>query len=149
MRAHQVVGDEVADALVELGRAFEIGEQEGQAGDLQALVDVERVGPVDVAERLVGEQALGGQERPALAEQVVELVPRDPHAGQHPRVGAVLERDSQRPRAHRKGRVRRAHFVEDDGEILALARRFALDVEELRPARHRVHDDDEFSRQLQ
>ena len=93
MRAHQVVGDEVADALVELGRAFQVGEQEGQAGDFQALVDVERIGPVDVAERLIGEQALGGQERPAPAEQAVERVARDPHSRQHPRVGPVLERE--------------------------------------------------------
>jgi len=45
--------------LVELGRALEVGEQEGEAGDLEALVDVDRVGAVEVAERLVGEQPLG------------------------------------------------------------------------------------------
>ena len=42
MRAHEVEGDEVADPFVKLGRSAEIGEEEGQAGDLQALVDVER-----------------------------------------------------------------------------------------------------------
>ena len=66
MLAHQVEGHQVADPLVELGRALQVGEQEGEAGDLQALVDVERVGAIDVAEGLVGQQALGGEERPAL-----------------------------------------------------------------------------------
>ena len=33
----------------------------------QPLIDVEGIGPVDIAERLIGEQALGDQERPALA----------------------------------------------------------------------------------
>ena len=70
--AHQIVGDDVADPLVKLGRALEVGEQERQARDLQPLIDVERVGAIDVAERLVGQQPLGGQERPPLAEQVVQ-----------------------------------------------------------------------------
>ena len=85
MRAHEVVGDEIADPLVELGRALEVGEQEGEAGDLQPLIDVERVGAVDVAEGLVGEQPLGGEERPAPAEQIVQRVAGDPDAGQHAR----------------------------------------------------------------
>ena len=113
VRPHQVEGRQVADAVVELGRALEVGEQEGEAGDLEALVDVQRVGAVDVAERLVGEQALGGQERPAPAEQLVERVARDPYRRQHPRVGAVLDREAQRPRAQRDGRPgRRVHPVD-------------------------------------
>src|SRR5207244_4082025 len=51
-------------------------------GDFQPLIDVEGVGPVDIAERLIGEHALGGQERPALAEEVVESVACDPHPRQ-------------------------------------------------------------------
>ena len=74
---HEIEGDEVADPLVELGRAAEVGEQEGQAGDLQPLVDVERIGAVEVAERLVGEQPLGREEGPAAAEQVVQRVAGD------------------------------------------------------------------------
>ena len=92
MLAHQIVGDDVADPLVELGRAFEVGEQERQAGDLQPLIDVERVGAIDVAERLVGEQQLRGQERPPLAEQVVQRVAGDPQRRQRARVAAVVER---------------------------------------------------------
>ena len=72
MLAHQIVGDEIADPLVKRGRAFEVGEQKSQADDLEPLVDVERVGAIDVAEGLVGENALGGEERPALADQLVE-----------------------------------------------------------------------------
>ena len=92
MAAHEIVGDKVADPLVELGRALEIGEQEGQAGDLEALIDVERVGAVDVAEGLVAEQALRRQERPALAEQVDAARRRRPRSpGSTRRIGAVLE----------------------------------------------------------
>ena len=97
MRPHQIEGDEIADPLVKLGRALEVGEQEGEAGDLEALIDVERVGAVDVAESLVGQQALGGEERLAPAEQIVQLVAGDPHARQHPRIGAVLERSRSGP----------------------------------------------------
>ena len=78
VRPHQVEGRQIADAVVELGGALEVGEQEGQAGDLEALVDVQRAGAVDVEERLVREQALGRQERLAPAEQLVERVARDP-----------------------------------------------------------------------
>ena len=147
---HQVERHQIADALVELGRALEVGEQEREAGDLQPLVDVERVGAVDVAERLVREQALGGQERPAPAEQLVERVARDPYARQHPHVGAVLDREAQRPGAQLDGRPgRRVHPVDGEREALTLARRLALDVEELRRVRHRVEDDHELRRQLQ
>ena len=108
MRLHEVERDEVADPLVERGRALQVGEQEGEAGDLQALVDVERVGPVDVAEGLVGEQALRGQERLAPAEQLVQRVAGDPHgraargasvrfsSGKAKRPGPQLERAGRR-----------------------------------------------------
>ena len=78
MRPHQVEGDEVADPIVEFGRALQVGEQEGQAGDLEPLVEVERVGSVDVAEGLVGQQPLRGQERPAPRQQSMQRVSGDP-----------------------------------------------------------------------
>ena len=102
MLAHQIIGDDVADAVIKRRRALEIGEQEGEAGDLQPLVDVERVGLIDVAEGLVGQQPLRGQERPAIAEQVMELVAGDPYRRQRAHVGAVLERDPQRTGPHRR-----------------------------------------------
>ena len=71
MRPHHVEGDEVADPLVQLGRAFEVGEQKSQAGNVEPLIDVDRVGAVDVAEGLVGQEALRGQERPPPPEQLV------------------------------------------------------------------------------
>ena len=70
MRAHQIEGGEIADPLVERGRTLEVGEQEGQRRDLEALVDIEIVGLEDVAEGLVREHPLGGEERLALAEQL-------------------------------------------------------------------------------
>ena len=54
MLAHHVEGDQVADPLVEFRRALKVGEQEGEAGDFQPLVNVERVGAIDVAKGLVG-----------------------------------------------------------------------------------------------
>ena len=150
MRAHQVEGDQVADPLVKLGRALEIGEQERQAGDLQPLVDVERVGAIDVAERLVGEQPLGGQERPALAEQVVQRVAGDPDATAATRVSVRFSSDSRSgPGRISMVPVVRMRLVEDQRQGLALARRLALDVDELRRMRHRLEHDDELGRQLQ
>ena len=142
MRAHQVEGDQVADPLVELGRALEVGEQEGEAGDLEPLVDVERVGAVDVAEGLVGEQALGGQERPALAEQVVQRVVGDPDARQRRacRCGSRATAAAARAAA-RRSRSARCTLLYDERQVLPLARRLALDVDELRRVRHRLEDD--------
>ena len=55
MPAHEIIGNQITDTVVELGRAFEVGEQEGKAGDLEPLLRIERVGAVQVAENLVGE----------------------------------------------------------------------------------------------
>jgi hypothetical protein len=66
MRSDHVKGDQVADALVEFGGAFEVREQECQAGDLEPLVDVDRIGAVDIAKDLVRQQALCGQPRKPL-----------------------------------------------------------------------------------
>lgn len=76
MRSYQVEGREVADALVEFRRAAQVGEEESKAGDLQPLVHIERVGAVDVAESLVGEQPLGGEKWPtATAATRTEHIP--------------------------------------------------------------------------
>ena len=56
MAAHEIEGDEIADPVVKLGRALQVGEQESEAGDLEALLDVERFGAIEVAKRLVGER---------------------------------------------------------------------------------------------
>ena len=103
MRAHQIEGGEIADPLVQRGRALEVGEQEGQRGDLQPLVDVEIVGLEDVAEGLVGQHPLGGEERLALADQLMQRVGGDEHRRQHPHVGLIVERQPQRAGAHRRG----------------------------------------------
>src|SRR6266446_7210490 len=56
MLVDEVEGCEVTDALIEFGGILEIAEQESQAQDLEALADGERVGPVDIAKSLVGEE---------------------------------------------------------------------------------------------
>ena len=121
MLAHQVEGDEIADPLVELGRALEVGEQEGEAGDLQPLVDVERVGAIDVAEGLVGEQALGGQERPALAEQSCSASPAIQTPGSTR--ASVWFSSVSRSGPGRSSTVlgRRVHVVVDQRQVLPLA----------------------------
>src|SRR5438045_8784920 len=55
MLVHEIEGDKVTDALVELRRVLEITKQESQAQDLEALTDRKCFGPVDVAEGLIGE----------------------------------------------------------------------------------------------
>src|SRR6266481_4394748 len=53
MCSDEVICDQVADAFVKLGGALEIGEQEREAGDVEALIEVERIGAIDVVECLV------------------------------------------------------------------------------------------------
>ena len=55
MCPHEIVSNEIADTVIQLGRTFEVGEQESEAGDLQPLVDIECVRPIDVTERLISE----------------------------------------------------------------------------------------------
>src|SRR5216684_1475065 len=149
MRSDEVKRDQVANPLIEFGRAPEVREQERQAGDLQALIDVNRVGAVDIAKDLVRQQALCAQEGLSPAEKLLEVVSRDPQSRQHPGVGAIFEGQAQRPGVQLYGFSRRTHLVEDEGKVLAVARRLALDIEELGRVRHRVEDDHEFRRQLQ
>ena len=148
MLAHEIEGDEIADPFVELGRTLEIGEQEGQARDLQPLISVERVGAVDVAESLVGQQSLGGQERLAFAQEIMQRMAGNPETRQHAAVGFIIEREPQRPGAHFHGSSRCLHIVEDERELLALARRLTLHVDELRAVRDRIEHDHEVGRQL-
>ena len=75
MLTHEIVSNEVADAFIKSSRALQIGEKERQAGDFQPLIDVERIGSIDVAESLIAEEPLGGQERPPVSEQMMESSP--------------------------------------------------------------------------
>ena len=149
MCSDEVIRDQVADAFVKLGGALEIGEQEREAGDVEALIDVERIGAIEVMECLIGEQALCRQEGLAPAEKAMERVPGDPHARQYPCVGAILECEAKRagPQLYCSGR--RPDLVENEREVLALARRLPFDVEELRRVRHRFENNHELRRQLQ
>src|SRR5712692_3981728 len=53
MRSDEIKGNQVTNTLIELGGTSEIGKQECQAGDLQALIDIDRVGAVDIAKDLI------------------------------------------------------------------------------------------------
>ena len=94
MRADKLEGGDIADAIVKLSRAFQIGEQKGQAGELEPLIDVERIGAIDVAEDLVGQQPLGSEERLSRGEQVVQRDIGNPDRRQRAHIGAVLDRQS-------------------------------------------------------
>jgi len=74
MLAHEIVSDQITYALIECRRALEIGEQESEAGDLEPLIGVERVGVIKIAKCLIGEESFRGKERPPLAEQRVQLL---------------------------------------------------------------------------
>src|SRR5439155_25790143 len=91
MRLHGIEGAEIADPLVKLRRAFEVGEEEGQAGDLQVLIGVDRVAAIDGSEGLVGQEALRGQERTALREELVQCMPGDPDGRQGALLGAIFQ----------------------------------------------------------
>ena len=147
MLPHQIVCDKVADALVERGRAFQVSEQERQARDLEPLVRVERVGLVDVAERLIGEQSFGGDERLARPSRSCSASPAIHSAGRTRR-RAVFERQPQRPGPQFDGAGRRRDLIEYHRQCLPFARRLALDVDELRAVRHRIEHDDEIGGQL-
>src|SRR5476651_2031358 len=77
MRAHQVEGGEIADTFIQRSRALEIGKEKRQRRDLEPLIDTEIVRLVDVAKSLVGQHALGGEERLALADQMMKRVRSD------------------------------------------------------------------------
>src|SRR6266436_8776883 len=76
MFVDEIEGGEVTDALIELGGALEIAKQESQTQYLEALADGERVGPVDVAKRLIGEETLSRENGLALLQQVVQRLVR-------------------------------------------------------------------------
>src|ERR1700746_1717773 len=58
MLPYQLIGDQITDPRIKLGRALEIGEKERETHDLEALVHSKRVGAVKISKRLVGEDAL-------------------------------------------------------------------------------------------
>ena len=149
MLVDEIEGREVADALIELGGVLEIAEQESQAQDLQALADGERVGAVEVAKGLVGEQAFCGEHRLAPPQEVVQRLVRHPYRRQHAPIGAVVQGEPQRPGAQGDGIDGNLDLVEDHGEVLPLARLLAADVEELGRMRHGIEHDQRALRHLQ
>ena len=149
MRPDEIEGDQVAHPLVELGGASEVSEQERQTGDLEALIDVDHVGAIEIAKYLVGQQPLCAEEGFAPAQQLIEPFRRYPQPWQHAGVSAVFEREAQRPRAQLDRLGRRAHPVEKQRKALALAGRLALDLDELGHVGHRVEKDHQLGRQLQ
>src|SRR6266480_6579561 len=149
MLVDEIEGDEVSDALIELSGVLEIAEQESQAQDLEALADGERFGPVDVAEGLIGEETLCGENGLASLQEVVQRGVRHPYSRQHATVGAVFQSQAQWPGAQGNAVDRHTYLVEDHREVLALARFLAADIEELGRMRHGVKYDQRALRQLQ
>src|SRR6516165_3943597 len=96
MLAHKVISDQIAHALIQCRRALEIGEQESEAGYLEPLIGVERVGVIKIAKRLVGEEPFRSKERPSLADKVMKRIAGDPERWHHSPVGVVLKQQAQR-----------------------------------------------------
>src|SRR6195256_3076380 len=149
MLVDEIEGDEVTDALIELSGVLEIAEQESQAQDLEALADGERVGPVDVAKGLIGEETLCRENGLASLQEVVERLVRHPYSRQHATLGAVFQSQAQWPGAQGNGVDRNLDLVEDHGQVLALARYLAADSKKLGRMRHGIEHDQRALRQLQ
>src|SRR5258706_8456639 len=111
MLVDEIEGDEVTDALIELGGVLEITEQESQAQDLEALADRERFGPVDVAEGLIGEETHCIQNGLASLQEVVQRRVRHPYSRQHATIGAVFQSQAQWPGAQGNGVDRHLDLV--------------------------------------
>src|SRR6266849_2560914 len=149
MLVDEIESGEVTDALIELGGAPEIAKQESQAQDLEALADGERVGAVDVAEGLIGEETLGRENGLASLQDVVQRLVRHPYSRQHATVGAVFQSQAQWPGAQGNAVDGNLELVEDHGKVLALARLFAADIKELGRMRHGIEHDQRALRHLQ
>ena len=148
MLADQIVGDQIADALIERGRALQVREQERQARDLEPLIRLERLGLVDVAEGLISEKPFGGDERFAPGEKIVQRVAGEPQRRQNPALGTVLQRQPQRPGSQFDGAGLRCDLIEYHRQCLPVACRLALDLDDLPAVRHRLKHNDEARGQL-
>lgn len=135
MLIDEIEGHEVADPLLELRRSFEVAEQKGQAQDLEALADGERVRPVDVAEGLIGEKPLRCEHGLATPEEPVQCLVHHPDGRQYAAFSAVFESQVERPRAQAQSVDRNRCLVKDHRESFC---RFALDVEEPGRMRDRI-----------
>jgi hypothetical protein len=91
MLSDEIEGNEITDPGIKFGRAFEVAEQESKAQDLETLADGERIGPIDVAEGLIGEEALRGKYRLAPLQKVLQRLVRHPYGRQYSTVSTILE----------------------------------------------------------
>ena len=91
MLIDQIESHEIADPFVELRRTFKIAEQERQAQDFEALIGAKRIRPIDIAEGLIGEEPLRGENGLAPLQEIVQRLVRHPDGRQHATIGAVFE----------------------------------------------------------
>src|SRR3546814_5364746 len=78
-----------------------------------------------------------------MPQQVVQGIVGDADRGQRAHVGMILDRNAQRAGMQDEGFVVAMPAVEDKGQGLALLRRLAFHVEELRGVGDRLANDDE------
>src|SRR3546814_3345886 len=71
--AHQVIGGGIADAAVEVGRAPEVGEQQGDARHRHLVARAQHLVREEVAEGLQGGHAVGGEGIARSEEHTSEL----------------------------------------------------------------------------
>ena len=147
--AHEIEGGEIADPVVERGRAPEVGEQDRQARDLEPLLGIERPAAIEIAERLVAEQAGRGQERPAGVGELVHLVAVQPDPRHRPALSLVFERDARRARLDFLGAAVGMRVGEDERQIPPLLGLLPLDLQKERRVGHGLEDNHKSLREVE
>ena len=99
MLLHQLEGVEIADPLVEGGRPFDVGEQDGDVADREALGTTDHLGAEQALEGLAGQQMLAGEVGVKAQETVVLLGSTLQHRDHGPARGRVRDLEPHRPRS--------------------------------------------------
>ena len=99
MLLHQLEGVEIADPLVEGGRPFDVGEQDGDVADREALGTTDHLGAEQALEGLAGQQMLAGEVGVEAQETVVLLGSTLQHRDHGPARGRVRDLEPHRPRS--------------------------------------------------
>ena len=101
MLLDQLEGVEIADPLIERGRSPDVGEQQPDVADREALRATDHLGAEQALERLAGEQVLAGEIGGELQERVLVSWSRLQDAENAAARRGVLDLEHDRPRGER------------------------------------------------
>src|SRR5216684_5199264 len=107
MLLHERKGIEIADAIVEGRGTLDVGEQQRDVLDADALAPSNHLGPEEVAKGLGGEQALASKEGQELDRCLAHLRAGWQHRKKErpPFGGSILDLEGDRPWRHASRRV--------------------------------------------